>query len=121
MIAGIGIDSVMVSRIAEKIRKEEFKLKVFSANEIEYCEKNTHPAEHFAARFAVKEAFLKALGSGLGISYELNQVEVNHGENGRPEILLSGEFKKLEGKWKKVHVSLTHTDTVASAIVILEK
>jgi holo-[acyl-carrier protein] synthase len=121
MITGIGIDSVMVSRIAEKIRKEDFKLKIFSANEIEYCEKNAHPAEHFAARFAVKEAFLKAIGSGLGISYELNQIEVSNKENGQPEIMLLGEFKTLEEKWNKVHVSLTHTDTIASAVVILEK
>lgn len=121
MIFGVGIDSVKVDRIAEKMERPEFMEKVFSKNEIDYCSKNTHPAEHYAARFAAKEAFLKAIGSGLGISYDLKQIEVVHNDNGAPELILHGEFENLRSNWNKVYLSLTHTDSVACAIIILEQ
>jgi holo-[acyl-carrier protein] synthase len=121
MIAGIGIDSVDVTRIAEKIRKEDFKQKVFSAKEIEYCEKNAHPEQHFAARFAGKEAFLKAAGTGLGVSYELSQIEILHNEKGVPAISFHGEFEKFTAGIKNIHISISHTSSLAMAIVILEK
>jgi len=121
MIVGVGIDSVQVDRIAQKIERPEFIAQVFSEEEIAYCQKNTHPAEHFAARFAAKEAFLKAIGSGLGISYKLSEIEIIHDNNGVPHLSLSGAFTDLESRWKKAHVSLTHTNSIASAIVILEQ
>ena len=121
MIVGVGIDSVMVARLSEKIERPEFLEKVFSESEIAYCQRNAHPAEHFAARFAAKEAFLKAIGSGLGISYELKDVEIIHNITGVPELKLSGDFSNVKKTWNRIHISLTHTDSVASAIVILEQ
>ena len=94
---------------------------VFSASEIEYCEKNSHPAEHFAGRFAAKEAFLKALGSGFTISYELNQIIVINDEKGAPYIKLSGVFESLEKEWNRIHLSISHVKSLATAFVILEK
>lgn len=121
MIVGLGIDSVMVERIAQKIENPDFIKKVFSEKEISYCQKNTHPAEHFAARFAAKEAFLKAIGAGLGITYELSQIEILNEDSGAPALVLHGAFEDIKERWNHAHISLTHTNSVASAIIILEK
>ena len=124
MIVGTGIDIIEVGRVAEKVNKNAgFKEKVFSIREREFCDKKPNAAQHLAARFAAKEAFLKATGKGLTIGYELNQVEVVEGELGKPEIRLSGNFEKLasENGWNKIHVSLSHVQEMACAVVIIEK
>src|SRR5689334_6994873 len=118
MIVGTGIDMIEVQRVAEKVGKENgFKQKVFSAREIQYCESNAQPAQHFAARFAAKEAFLKAAGGGLALGYELYEVEIINAPSGKPEITLSGSFKELASQsgWKKIHVSLSHVAAMACA------
>ena len=72
MITGVGIDLIEVERVAVKIRKEiGFRELVFSKKEIAYCEKKTNKFEHYAARFAAKEAFFKAIGTGWGTGYSL--------------------------------------------------
>src|ERR1700753_1590912 len=91
MIAGLGIDIIEVERIAEKIKKENgFRELVFSANEIAYCEGKTHKYEHYAARFAAKEAFFKALGTGWLNGTAFNEVEIINNELGKPAIVLLG-------------------------------
>jgi holo-[acyl-carrier protein] synthase len=122
MIAGIGIDIVEVDRIAEKISKDGFRGKVFSKNEIDFCEsKGANKAQHYAARFAAKEAFLKTTGKGLLLSNELNEIEVAVNEDGKPEIQLTGSLALLaeERKWK-IHLSLSHIHSTACAAVVLE-
>jgi len=124
MIAGLGIDLVEVDRIAEKIAKGNgFRELVFSANEIAYCESKTHKYEHYAGRFAAKEAFFKALGTGWLNGTSFNEVEVVNNNQGKPEIILSGSTKTtidaLGGF--NIMVSLTHVKSAASAVVILEK
>lgn len=124
MIIGIGIDMIEVDRVREKIEKEKgFREYIFSKREIEYCVAQADPYQHYAARFAAKEAFLKAIGRGLSFSLDVNRIEILPQEEGKPEIHLSGEYKVLEedGKWRKIHVSLTHLKSTASAIVIIEK
>jgi len=124
MIAGIGIDMIEVDRIREKIEKEKgFREHVFSSNEIAYCNDQSNPYQHYAARFAAKEAFLKAIGYGLSFSLNVANIEILSHETGKPEIRLHGEYKRLEedSNWKKIHVSLTHLKSTASAIVIIEK
>jgi holo-[acyl-carrier protein] synthase len=124
MIVGTGIDIVEVARVAEKVNKNSgFKEKVFSKQECEFCDGKPNAGQHFAARFAAKEAFLKATGKGLTIGFELRQIEVIEGELGKPEILLSGTFEKLasENGWSKIHVSLSHVQEMACAVVIIEK
>ena len=124
MIAGNGIDMVDISRIAEKLAKGNgFRDKVFSRTEIEYCEKCAAPNESYAARFAAKEAFLKAAGHGMTLGYDLNQIEVINDANGKPFIKLSGKFLDFfnEQGWKTIHVSLSHIQTTACAFVIIEK
>jgi len=123
MIYGLGTDLVDVERIAEKIvRSEGFKELIFSAAEIDYCEAMTHRFEHYAARFAAKEAFFKALGTGWLSGMAFNQVQVKHNTDGKPALILCDETKATVaaiGEFN-IHVSLSHTKTMATATVILE-
>ena len=124
MIVGIGIDMIEVDRVREKIEKETgFREHIFSKNEIEHCSAQPDPYQHYAARFAGKEAFLKAIGRGLSFSLNVHKIEILPHAEGKPEIQLNGEYKELEeeGAWRKIHVSLTHLKSAASAIVIIEK
>src|SRR5580704_7143525 len=111
MIAGLGIDMIEVERVAVKIRKNKgFRELVFSMKEIEYCETKTNKFEHYAARFAAKEAFFKALGTGWRNGTSFNEIEIRHTEEGKPKLLLTGETKKTinaEGL-KKFFVSISH-------------
>lgn len=126
MILGIGTDIVDVARIAQKVEgREDFMKKVFSEQEAEYCKKQANPAESFAARFAAKEAFLKALGKGLDATFELHQIEIRNQENGKPYLELSSDVNVLvlletEQNPYRLHVSLSHTKTHATAHVIIE-
>jgi holo-[acyl-carrier protein] synthase len=125
MISGIGIDLIEVDRVAERVGRENgFKELVFSAGEIEYCEKMAHPAEHFAARFAAKEAFFKALGTGWQNGTAFNEVEVVHDDKMKPYMRLLGSTASHLAEIVdigKVLVSLSHIKTVATAIVIIEQ
>jgi holo-[acyl-carrier protein] synthase len=122
-VQGLGIDMIEVERVAAKIAKESgFRELVFAAGEIEYCEAKTNKYEHYAARFAAKEAFFKALGSGWKDGTAFNEVQVIHDTNGKPEIRLTGKTAETVGAMGafKISVSLTHLKTMAAAVVIIE-
>jgi holo-[acyl-carrier protein] synthase len=124
MIAGLGIDMIEVERIAANIVKDAgFKELVFSKNEIEYCEKKANKFEHYAARFAAKEAFFKAIGTGWMSGTAFNEIEIKNDESGKPELILLGETAITVNKKGiiKISVSLSHLKTFASAVVIIEK
>jgi|SRR5882757_7348385 len=124
MIAGLGIDLTEVERIAASIRKEAgFRELVFSPKEIDYCEKKTNKFEHYAARFAAKEAFFKALGTGWAEGTAFNEVEITNDDKGKPQLALLGATKKSLVSWGilKISLSLSHLKTIASAVVIIEK
>ncbi len=123
MIRGIGIDMIEVERVAAKIGKDMgFRELVFSAAEIEYCDRMTYAAEHYAARFAAKEAFFKAVGTGWKNGTAFNEVEIVHDSEGRPSIKLSGNtaITLANIASQKITVSLSHIKSVATAIVIIE-
>jgi holo-[acyl-carrier protein] synthase len=123
MIVGVGIDEIEVGRIARGLRKESgLKERLFTPDEICYCEKRRHAAMHFAARFAAKEALVKALGTGLAGGMAFREIEVVHDACGRPGIRLYDRARRgaAERRVGKIHVSLTHTRSRAAAIVILE-
>ena len=123
MILGTGIDMIEVERISEKmVRAEGFRELVFSKNEIDYCEKKTNKFEHYAVRFAAKEAFYKAIGSGWMNGTAFNEIEIRNDEKGKPSLILIGATSQLmeQFKIKTIHVSLTHLKTTAAAVVILE-
>jgi len=123
MITGIGIDLIEIERMAVKISKKKgFRELVFSRKEIAYCEKKTNKYEHYAARFAVKEAFFKAIGTGWKNGTNFNEIEINNNEDGKPEISFLGKTAGsiAEMKLGKIFISLTHLKTMASAVVIIE-
>jgi holo-[acyl-carrier protein] synthase len=122
MIIGLGTDIAEVPRIQKSIENPAFRAKVFSATEIAYCESKTNKAESFAARFAAKEAFFKALGTGWRGGMAFHEVEVLNDELGKPSINLLGKTaEEVKGRnIKTIHVSLTHIKDVALATVILE-
>ena len=125
MIQGIGIDLVENERIKKIINKwgQKFLQRVFSEREINYCARHIQASIHYGARFAAKEAFLKALGIGLGMGVKLHEIEVVHDDQGKPDLSVrDGAQIQIEQKQiKKIHLSLTHTKNYASAIVLLEK
>lgn len=124
MIIGIGTDIVEVPRIAAKLAKGEgFRNLVFTPYEITYCEKQAAPADSYAARFAAKEAVLKAMGTGWGNGgINFDEIEIRNDEAGKPEVYLIG---KGAGRYaamgiKKIWVSLSHEKSAAVAMVIIE-
>jgi holo-[acyl-carrier protein] synthase len=123
MIAGIGTDIIEVDRIAAKIEKENgFRELVFSQNEIQYCESKAHKYEHYAARLAVKEALAKALGTGWLEGTNINEAEVLNDEKGKPYLNFVGATATIISamNFTAFHVSISHTQSMASAIVIVE-
>lgn len=123
MITGVGIDLIEVERVAVKIRKEiGFRELVFSKKEIAYCEKKTNKFEHYAARFAAKEAFFKAIGTGWGKNTAFNEIEIINNTDGKPEIFFHGKTAATVAEMSlgKIFVSLSHIKTMAIAMVIIE-
>ncbi len=123
MVYGTGTDIIEVSRVGGLVSKgERFTLKVFTAAEIAYCESKRFSHQHYAARFAAKEAFMKALGTGWAQGISFNQVEVVHDAAGKPEIRLSGVAEQLaaEKGIQRIFLSVSHLKEYAIAIVILE-
>jgi holo-[acyl-carrier protein] synthase len=95
---------------------------VFTEREIRYCQSHRNAAERFAARFAAKEAAMKALGTGWRRGITWRDIEVSNAASGKPGLSLSGKaqeiFRSLGGT--RIHLSLTHTDDYALAQVIIE-
>ncbi|MEP6735186.1 MAG: holo-ACP synthase [Chryseolinea sp.] len=124
MIIGLGIDMIEVDRVQEKLDKHNgFREKIFSPSEIKFCDRQTNKSENYAARFAAKEAFLKASGYGLQLGFELADIEVIHDVLGKPSIKLAGHFvqEAVKNNWNKIHLSLSHLKSIACAVVIIEQ
>jgi holo-[acyl-carrier protein] synthase len=121
MLCGLGIDIVEIARIEEMLTRwpERFVERVFTPEEIALCESRASRASAFAARFAAKEAFAKALGTGVDKDFSWKDFAVGHQSNGSPMPVLSS---RLAARLKniKIHVSLSHSDHYATAVVILE-
>ena len=122
MIDGIGTDIIDVARVERALSKgDAFKKKVFSPAEIAYCEKSGLVS--YAGRFAAKEAFLKAVGTGLIKGMEMFEIEVLNDNLGKPTIHVFGNTLKVLNQldnWK-IHVSISHISTHATAFVVIEK
>ena len=123
MIYGTGIDIIEVERVKKKIEKPGFLEKAFTPYEIEYCQSKFNKAEHFAARFAAKEAFLKALGTGWQGEFPSEDLGIVSNELGKPKFQFGESLKKIlaERGIVNCHVSLSHVKEMAVASVILEK
>jgi holo-[acyl-carrier protein] synthase len=124
-IVGTGIDITEVPRIAASIARygDRFLKRVFTAREIAYCSSKKYgSAESFAARFAAKEAAMKAIGTGLQRGVTWRDIEVLREPSGRPTIIFTGKAAEFAAKlgMRRVALSLTHTKHEAMAQVILE-
>lgn len=122
MIIGIGTDIVEVVRIRKAIERTPSFLKgVFTDNEVEYINSKKNKYETAAGIFTVKEAFSKALGSGIR-GFRLKDIEVLHTELGKPIINLSEKVsKKISEEDYRVHVTISHTKENAVSFVIIEE
>ena len=122
MLLGIGCDVIEIARVQKAIAKQAFLERVFAPEEIAYCQgRGKQAAASFAARFAAKEAVLKALGTGLR-GGELTEIVVSNDALGKPSVQLSGYHGQLASKLgvKNILLSMSHSREMALAYVVME-
>jgi len=124
MIVGTGVDITEVARIKAAVERfgERFLKRVFTAAEVHYCTSKANPEERLAARFAAKEAAMKAIGTGLRHGITWQDVEVVRIPGQRPQLRFSGKAAEFASRLgcARTHISLSHTADQAIAHVILE-
>jgi len=124
VIYGIGTDIIEVKRIKKAVVRfgNRFIRRIFTEHEIRYCENKANSFQHFAVRFAAKEALLKAIGIGLRDGILWRQIEIRNDDLGKPQMFCSGICKKKlnELHVKSLHVSLSHIEKYGVATIILE-
>ncbi len=124
MIKGIGTDLIEIDRIARVYGAygQRFLERVFTETERAYFARWADAAPRIAGRFAVKEAVMKALGTGWGRGVRFCDIEIEHQPSGKPKIVLHGRcrdlFRELGGR--EIHCTITHSRTHAMAVVIFE-
>src|ERR1051326_5325563 len=123
MISGLGIDSVQVERIRKASKRwgKAFLRRLFTEREIAYCFTHANPYPSLAARFAAKEALIKALDAKA--LWKWKDMEVKRAESGRPSVSLTGAAAKFARKRKAAsfHISLAHDAARATAVVVAVK
>ncbi len=124
MVLGVGTDMIEIERVEESIERygERFLARVFTPEEIAYCQQKRNSAESFAARFAAKEAGAKALGTGISRGVSWKEIEVRRVMGERPTLHWSGRAaERAEAMGiHSVELSLTHSRTVAMAMVMVQ-
>jgi len=122
-VVGIGADVIEVERVRGVIERqgERFLARVFSDEERAYCGGMKHPHKHYAARFAAKEAVSKCFSTGIGAELGWRSVSIYHGERHQPLVRLDEKAEALlrQVGATHVHVTLSHTETVAMAVAVL--
>ena len=125
-IIGNGVDIIKNSRINNSLKIKGFLNRIFTKNEIKQGKKLKNKINFYAKRFAAKEAFVKAIGTGFRYDINFNDIEISNHKNGKPYILLSNKLKNfLKKKFKiqkyKVHLSLSDEKDYSVAFVIIDK
>ena len=125
-ILGIGTDIVSIKRFKKTLDSKGllFKKRIFSKNEVSYCEKKINYASYFAKRFAAKEAFSKALGTGIRKGINFKDIEVFNNKDGKPYIKLKGTtrlylLKKIKKKNYSIYLSLYDDKSWAQGTVVI--
>jgi holo-[acyl-carrier protein] synthase len=125
MIVGIGVDVVEPARIAGMMERhgKRFLERTFTPDEIEYCQGRRRAAEHFAARWAAKEAVAKALKTGFTRRITWKDIEIVKEPGGAAAVRLHGKAETLAGRLgvSRIHLSITHTGVSCAAVAVLEK
>ena len=121
MIQGVGIDIIEIARIRSGIEAwgSAFLDRIYTEVEIRYCNTKKDPYQHFAARFAAKEAVSKALASGWRMGFRWKDVEIVNSPSGEPRIVLYRRVAELLTN-SKIFLSLSHSETYVVACVIIE-
>jgi holo-[acyl-carrier protein] synthase len=121
VIRGIGVDILEIHRIRQDIERygDLFLEKVFTDSEIAYCREKHNIFQHFAARFASKEAFSKALATGWKGDFRWRDVEVVNDHSGQPRIVLHGSLRQSL-LTSSIFVTLSHSDSHVVAVVVIE-
>lgn len=123
MINGTGVDIIDIPRIKKMVDKDNtFIEKLFTETETRYCESKFRKEIHYAARFAAKEAFFKALGTGWRGGMKWTDISIENDTLGKPGITLYGKTLEYfkEKKLERIHLSISHTKEYAVAFVIIE-
>jgi holo-[acyl-carrier protein] synthase len=124
MIVGTGIDIIEVPRVAAAIERfgQRFLTRIFTVEEIRYCDRKANRVERYAARYAAKEAGMKAIGTGWSRGVRWKDFEVQREPSGRPTIVFHGKAAEIAAKLgvTRAALSLSHTAEQAIAQVILE-
>jgi holo-[acyl-carrier protein] synthase len=124
MLVGTGIDIIEIERIQQSIARygTRFLNRIFTPDEIAYCQRKKSSAESFAARFAAKEAGAKALGTGIQYGVTWKELEVRREPGHRPNLHFTGRALEIADRLgvRQVSLSLTHNTTTAMAAVHLE-
>lgn len=123
MVYGIGIDIIEIERIKQSIEKfgKLFLNKIFTATEIEYCKDKPNKYQHYAARFAGKEAIAKALSSIAPNGFNWKDIEIYNKPNGQPEVKLFGSLTKLLTEEKGLKLTMSHSENYVSCFAIIFK
>ena len=121
-VVGVGTDLVEIDRLSRSLRRSAFVKEVFTESERVDCQARAFPAQHFAARFAAKEAFLKAIGKGIFAGVALNEIEVVGEKGGEPKLRLGeSAMKALETRGgTSALLSLSHSGNLAMAFVVVQ-
>lgn len=124
MIVAVGTDSIAIARVEAlwRERRERFLARVFTPAEAAYCMHRARPAESLAARFCAKEAVMKCLRTGWGEGVGFRDVEVVRNTSGAVDVVLHGAARERARELgiRSLHLSLTHTETTATAFVVAE-
>jgi holo-[acyl-carrier protein] synthase len=120
-VVSIGVDICSIKRMREieEKYKKRFLQKIFTSQEIVYCEKKYNKHASYAARFAAKEALLKAIGTGLRNGFYWKDIEIYNTDLGKPYFNFEGQTEQFISN-RNVHLSISHTDKDAIAFVIIE-
>ena len=122
-VKGIGVDLALITRMRQVVERwdERFLRRVFTDEEIAYCRRRRDPVQHLAARFAAKEATLKALGTGLSMGVRWRELEVRRERGQAPTMVLSGRCRAIAHAkgGDRVLLSLTHDGDYAMAQAML--
>ena len=125
-LASVGVDMVEIARMEKVLgRRPNFAKRVFTKEERAYCDRMARPAQHYAARFAAREAVLKALGTGFSRGIGFSDVSVGRSEAGQPLAVLTGRAAEIAAEQGVLEVALslsyTHEVAVASAVAMTEE
>ncbi|HPO56875.1 MAG TPA: holo-ACP synthase [Ignavibacteriaceae bacterium] len=123
MVLGIGVDIIEIARIKQSIERtgDRFLKRVFTEKEIEYCVSKGNKYQHFAARFAAKEAISKALSIGWNNQFDWKNVEVLNEKTGEPKVHLNGLLKDFLPAQTNLKITMSHSDEYAVCFAILEQ